>query len=206
MPVTATTYVKLDLVLLLEEDPELVKNLFSIVDHFVFDYLRKSASLQCQPVHRFPMSNFKDAFTQIEREPYHGLAMMEANQDTLVRVAREVQSRSLAEVIDPDGTCVLAGGLGGLGRSIAKLLADNGARKLVFLSRSGGSADAQAFVNSLDGVDAKAIAVDITDRKALEALLPALGKISGVVQCAAIIRVSPSSPPHRVLSPPAGCD
>ncbi|TQN73231.1 Highly reducing polyketide synthase SAT13 [Colletotrichum shisoi] len=188
VPVTATTYVKLDLGLLLEEEPELVKSLFSIVDHFVFDYLRKSASLQCQPVHRFPMSNFKDAFTQIEREPYHGLTMMEANQDTLVRVAREMQSRSLAEVIEPDGTYVLAGGLGGLGRSIAKLLADNGAKKLVFLSRSGGGADAQAFVNSLDGVDAKAIAVDITDRKALEALLPALGKISGVIQCAAVIR------------------
>ncbi|KZL83622.1 beta-ketoacyl synthase domain-containing protein [Colletotrichum incanum] len=188
VPAATTTYTKLDLCLLVEEDPDLVKDLFSMVDRFAFDYLRKSSSLQCQPVHRFPMSAFEDAFKQIEREPYHGLTIMEANQDTLVRVAREVQTKPLAEVIDPEGTYVLAGGLGGLGRSIAKLLVDNGAKKLVFLSRSGGNADADTFLKSLYGADAKAIAVDITNRKALEGLIPALGRVSGVVQCAAVIK------------------
>ncbi|GKT69670.1 polyketide synthase [Colletotrichum tofieldiae] len=188
VPVTATTYTRLDLGLLVEEDPDLVKDLFSMVDRFAFDYLRKSSSLQCQPVHRFPMSAFEDALKQVEREPYHGLTIMEANQDTLVRVAREVQTKPLAEVIDPEGTYVLAGGLGGLGRSIAKLLVDKGAKKLVFLSRSGSSADADTFLKSLHGADAKAVAVDITNRKALEGLIPDLGKVSGVVQCAAVIK------------------
>ncbi|GKT50772.1 reducing polyketide synthase PKS1 [Colletotrichum spaethianum] len=188
VPITTTTYVKLDLDLLVKEDPELIKDLFSLVDRFAFDYLRKSSSLQCQPVHRFPMSTLEGALKQIEREPYHGLTILEANQDSLVRVARQMQTKPLAEAIDPEGTYVLAGGLGGLGRSIAKLLVDNGAKKLVFLSRSGGSADAKTFLKSLHRVDVKAIAVDITDRKALESLIPALGKVSGVVQCAAVIK------------------
>ncbi|KAK1985893.1 beta-ketoacyl synthase domain-containing protein [Colletotrichum cereale] len=188
VPISATAYIKLDLGVLLEEDPDLVKDLFSTVDRFVFDYLRKSSSLQCRPVHRFPMSAFGDALKQLEREPHHGLTIAEANQDTLVRVAREVRTKPLADVVDPEGTYVLAGGLGGLGRSIAKLLADNGAKKLVFLSRSGGGAGSEAFFESLRGVDAKAVAVDITDRKALEALVPGLGKVLGVVQCAAVIK------------------
>ncbi|KAK1971981.1 beta-ketoacyl synthase domain-containing protein [Colletotrichum sublineola] len=186
--VSATAYIKLDLGLLVEEDPDLVKDLFSMVDRFAFDYLRTSSSLQCQPVHRFPMSALEDAFKQLERDPHHGLTIVEANQDTLVRVARAARTKRLADVVDPEGTYVLAGGLGGLGRGIAKLLADNGAKKLVFLSRSGGGAKADTFCKSLSGVDAKAIAVDITDRKALEALVPGLGKVSGVVQCAAVIK------------------
>ncbi|EFQ26763.1 beta-ketoacyl synthase domain-containing protein [Colletotrichum graminicola] len=188
VPVSAAAYIKLDLGLLVEEDPDLVKDLFSIVDRFAFDYLRASSSLQCQPVHRFPMSALEDAFKQLERDPHHGLTIVEANQDTLVHVARAVRTKSLADAINPEGTYVLAGGLGGLGRSITKLLADNGAKKLVFLSRSGGGAEANTFFESLCGVDAKAIAVDITDRKALEALVPDLGKVSGVVQCAAVIK------------------
>ncbi|KAK1992151.1 beta-ketoacyl synthase domain-containing protein [Colletotrichum falcatum] len=188
VPVSAAAYVKLDLGLLVEEDPDLVKDLFTTVDRYAFDYLRASSSLQCQPVHRFPVSALEDAFRQLERDPHHGLTVVEANQDTLVRVARSVRTKPLADVVDPEGTYVLAGGLGGLGRSIAKLLADNGAKKLVFLSRSGGGAEADAFFESLYGVDAKAIAVDITDRKALLALAPGLGKVSGVVQCAAVIK------------------
>ncbi|KAK2037085.1 beta-ketoacyl synthase domain-containing protein [Colletotrichum somersetense] len=188
VPVSAAAYVKLDLGLLVEEDPDLVKDLFIMVDQFAFDYMCADSSLRFEPVHRFPMSTLEDAFKQIERDPYHGLTTVEANQDTLVRVARAVRTKPLADVVDPEGTYVLAGGLGGLGRSIAKLLADKGAKKLVFLSRSGGDAEADTFFESLCGVDAKAIAVDITNRKALEALVPGLGKVSGVVQCAAVIK------------------
>jgi hypothetical protein len=41
--------------------------------------------------------------------------------------------------LDPNGTYVLAGGLGALGLNIANMMADRGAKHLVFLSRSGGS-------------------------------------------------------------------
>lgn len=183
---------RFDVATIMKDDPDLIKEFFTTVDHFAFDYLRKSSSLQCQPVHRFPMSNFEGAFKQIDKAPYHGLVTMTADRDTLVPVATETQIKPLADAIDSKGTYVLAGGLGGLGRSIAKLLADNGAKKLVFLSRSGGNQDAQDFLHHLSksGVQATAAAVDITDLQALRALAPTLGKIAGVVQCAAVIQVS----------------
>ncbi|KAK1731468.1 beta-ketoacyl synthase domain-containing protein [Colletotrichum acutatum] len=187
---TSTMFMRFDVATIMKDDPDLIKEFFTMVDQFAFDYLRKSSSLQCQPVHRFPMSNFEGAFKQIDKTPYHGLVTMTANRDTLVPVATVTQIKPLADVIDPKGTYVLAGGLGGLGRSIAKLLADNGAKKLVFLSRSSGNQDAQEFLHCLSksGVQATAVAVDITDLQALKALAPTLGKIAGVVQCAAVIQ------------------
>ncbi|KAL3303878.1 putative polyketide synthase [Colletotrichum asianum] len=187
-PVSTTTFVKLDLSVLLEEDPELVMELFQHVDQLMPKRMPKTSSLQCDPVRRFDMSDFESAFKHMDKEPYLGLAVMEAKPETCVPVAKEMHTKSLASVIEPDGTYVLAGGLGGLGRSIAKLLADNGAKKLVFLSRSGGGPDAEAFLKSLKGVSARSIAVDIMDTDALKRLVPELGKVSGVVQCAAVLQ------------------
>ncbi|KAF9871551.1 beta-ketoacyl synthase domain-containing protein [Colletotrichum karsti] len=188
VPIAGTAFIKLDVGVLLQEDPDLVMDIFHDVNDFVWKYLAKSSRLQVEPVHRFPMSDMEAAFKQIEQEPNHGLTMMMAKPEIQVPVAHEIHTKPLAAVIDPHGTYVLAGGLGGLGNSIAKLLADNGAKKLVFLSRSGGSPDADVFFKSLSGVDARAIAVDITDRDALEKIVPDLGKIAGVVQCAAVIK------------------
>lgn len=195
VPVSATSFIKLDVGLLLKEDPELVMDIYHRVDEFAFDYLRRSSSLQCRPARNFTMSDFEGAFKQIEKEPYHGLAIMTASRELCVPVAQEIHTKPLAASIDPDGTYVLAGGLGGLGKSIAMLLADSGAKKMVFLSRSGGGPGAEPFLKSLahKGVDARAIAVDIMDQQALETLLPGLGNVSGVVQCAAVIKVSAHS-------------
>ncbi|KAL0937741.1 polyketide synthase (beta-ketoacyl synthase domain-containing protein) [Colletotrichum truncatum] len=186
VPVAATAFIQLDIGLLLREDPELIINIFHKVDELVWKYLARYSSLQCKPIRRFPMSDFEGALKQIEKEPYNGLTIMEAKCESSVRVAKEIQIKPLAASVDPEGTYLLAGGLGGLGRSIAKLLADNGVKKLVFLSRSGGTNVAKSFLQSLRGVEVRTISVDITDRQALQTLK--LGKISGVVQCAAVIK------------------
>ncbi|TDZ29479.1 Highly reducing polyketide synthase azaB [Colletotrichum spinosum] len=190
IPASAMTCVKLDIGLLLEEDPELVKALFTAVDEFVSTFLRSDSDLQCEPVHNFALSSLSAAYKHLRRHPHFGLVVMTVDQETRVPVARELSLNPLAGVIDPLGTYILAGGLGGLGRSIANLLAVNGARRLVFLSRSRGGPNAEAFLDGLraEGVDARAVCVDITDREALQTHRLSLGKISGVVQCAAVIK------------------
>lgn len=91
-----------------------------------------------------------------------------------------------------DATYVLIGGLGGLGKAIAKLMVDRGARNLLFLSRSGPKAsEDHDFLDSLArrGVKVSVTRVDICDLDALRCVLANTGlpPIKGAVQCAAVI-------------------
>lgn len=73
--------------------------------------------------------------------------------------------------LDPDATYLLVGGMGGLGRSLARNLAAAGARNIAFLSRSG---DASADAASL--------------RAAMAACERDLPPVRGVVQLAMVLR------------------
>jgi zearalenone synthase (highly reducing iterative type I polyketide synthase) len=98
-----------------------------------------------------------------------------------------------------DATYVLAGGLGGLGRSLARLMVDSGARHLVFLSRSGpGSAAAESIIEEFVPRDVK-VAIhgcDIADAESLAQAFRAISDdsslppVKGIIQCAAVLRDS----------------
>lgn len=103
--------------------------------------------------------------------------------------------RSLA--LDPEATYVLAGGLGGIGRSIAESMFSAGARQITFISRSGAKAEeAKKLLNSLQlrGCTAKAYSCDVSSSAAVEAFIKASAergeRIKGVVQCAMALRDS----------------
>lgn len=102
--------------------------------------------------------------------------------------------------LDPSGTYVLAGGLGALGLNIANMMADRGAKHLVFLSRSGGSrnqADLDRFQER--GILAEAFKCNVNDKAALEKVFRQLRSqgrvIRGVVQCAMVLEVEPLRSP-----------
>lgn len=91
-----------------------------------------------------------------------------------------------------DATYVLVGGLGGLGKAIAELMVDRGARNLLFLSRSGPkTSDDHEFLASVArrGVKVIVASVDICDLRALKSVLASndMPPIKGAVQCAAVI-------------------
>jgi zearalenone synthase (highly reducing iterative type I polyketide synthase) len=93
------------------------------------------------------------------------------------------------------GVFLLVGGMGGLGRSIARMLVSLGARNLCFLSRSAGtSAQARDLLNELSeqGAQTGVIACDVSDASSLATALDKckaeLGPIRGVFQCAAVLR------------------
>ncbi|TDZ29082.1 Reducing polyketide synthase hmp8 [Colletotrichum spinosum] len=98
--------------------------------------------------------------------------------------------------LDPDVTYLLVGGMGGLGRSLARNFAAAGARHIAFLSRSGDkSADAKSLLAELAarwGVTARAYAADAADAASLEAAMAAcerdLPPVRGVVQLAMVLR------------------
>lgn len=103
--------------------------------------------------------------------------------------------------LDPEATYVIAGGLGGLGRSIARWLASHGARFLILLSRSGPQAeDAKVLVANLEqqGVHVEAPKCDITNITTLETVLASCSKrmppIKGCIQSTMLVVVSVSLP------------
>lgn len=95
-------------------------------------------------------------------------------------------------VLKPDATYVLVGGLGGLGKAVAGLLADRGARHLIFVSRSGAKTpeDFQCLSSlSQRGVNALALPVDVCNEDDLRRALSttSMPPIEGAVQCAAVV-------------------
>lgn len=91
---------------------------------------------------------------------------------------------------------MIAGGLGGVGRSMARWFVSNGARNLILLSRSGAtSSEAKILVEELKmkSVNVQTPACDISDPSALDLVLEAcrlsLPPIAGCIQSSMVLRV-----------------
>ncbi|KAM7191829.1 Compactin diketide synthase mokB [Rhypophila sp. PSN 637] len=116
-------------------------------------------------------------------------ALISARQRSLEKGVPELTLRS-------DATYLIPGGLGGLGRVLARWMTSKGARHLVFTSRSGAaSPEAQALLDDLtsQGVHTKAFALDIGSKAAFAELLSSLSNlefpaIKGVITFAMQIR------------------
>ncbi|OLF05944.1 hypothetical protein BU204_36795 [Actinophytocola xanthii] len=110
---------------------------------------------------------------------------------------------------DRDGTVLVTGGTGGLGRELARHLAGRGFRRLVLASRSGPSAagvvDLVAELSAL-GCVADIVACDLADRDRAHELVAAVPGLTAVVHAAGVLDdgVVESLTPealHRVLMP-----
>jgi NAD(P)-dependent dehydrogenase (short-subunit alcohol dehydrogenase family) len=96
-----------------------------------------------------------------------------------------------------DGTHVIVGGTGGLGRSMAKYMIEHGARNIVLLSRSGGGKemveqlqeevkcpDARILVKKCDA------SVESQVRQLVSDCTGSLPPICGIIHAAMVLRVS----------------
>ncbi|KAJ6164002.1 hypothetical protein N7470_002674 [Penicillium chermesinum] len=98
---------------------------------------------------------------------------------------------------DPQATYVIAGGLGGIGRSLASWFPTRGAKNLILLSRSGAVAEsAKVLVNNLAarGVNVATPRCDISNPESLEAALKEcahMPPIKGVIQGAMVLKDRP---------------
>ncbi|TFB00940.1 Compactin diketide synthase mokB [Trichoderma ghanense] len=199
MPPMSVTVANWDLHQLLAEDPDFVAELLDLAIQFIHT-IEFKPSLSAGRKQVFDIGSLKDALLYLQQTPSVGLVSVAAAEDgsSTVRVLNETTTKPLQESLYPEGTYLLAGGLGGLGRSIAELLVQNGARHLAFVSRSGASSDAaKSFLESLQSrkVDARAYSVDICNQSDLErvikdAITVDMPPIRGVFHCAAVLRDS----------------
>lgn len=183
------TYTTVDLQRLSQHRPDFMAD---IMRHS-FEFLG-GADIERSTTHLpvFPASQVESAFRSLATGQHADEAVLSFSDDQIVPC---LDHHELTLDLDPEAVYVLAGGFGGLGRGIAKMLVDLGARRLCFLSRSGAESSAaketlqhlescgvQVWVRACDIADPKAV------RDALETCSSHLGRIRGVIQCAMVLR------------------
>ncbi|MEU4211071.1 SDR family NAD(P)-dependent oxidoreductase [Streptomyces sp. NPDC026206] len=133
----------------------------------------------------FPAHRIEEAFRLMQHSKHIGKLVV--TFDEPVPVHRTPRTMG----IDPDGTYLVTGGLGGFGAETARWLAERGARHLALVSRRGEHApEAPALLEELraQGVDVRAQALDISDPTAVRQLVEAVADgghpVCGIVHSA----------------------
>ncbi|KAJ4415838.1 Type I Iterative PKS [Gnomoniopsis sp. IMI 355080] len=151
----------------------------------------------CKPLNLHTFGEIEDAFRILQQGKHMGKMILTASTEDIVKVVPKPPSPTR---LRPDATYLLPGGAGGLGRSIAKWMAgpDQGAKNIVFLSRSGGETETtRELLTELAamGVRAKAFKCNVAHEEQLVAALKeaqdeGFPRIAGVIQGAMQLRDS----------------
>ena len=181
------SYFGIDADQLMMERPELTARLFREMIALFAEGALHPLPYQC-----FEAEDIVDAFRYMQQSRHIGKIVVTYRNGIRSQHAVEQTRRKLE--LPADATYLVAGGLSGFGLRTAQWLAAKGARSLVLMSRSGcASAEARAGVAELEaaGVKVHAAACDVTDRRALAALLSEIAVIlpplRGIVHAATVI-------------------
>jgi zearalenone synthase (highly reducing iterative type I polyketide synthase) len=144
------------------------------------------------PLTVYPVAGLETAFRTMQQGKHRGKLVLSFGDDAQAPVLCTAKN-SLS--LNPNSTYLFVGGLGGLGRSLAREFVASGARHIAFISRSGdSSADAKATVQDLTtfGAVVKAYRADVADEpaflSAMQQCATDLPPIAGVVQMAMMLR------------------
>ncbi|KAB8205156.1 hypothetical protein BDV34DRAFT_225763 [Aspergillus parasiticus] len=147
----------------------------------------KGAILPIHPITTFPADRVEDAFRYLQKGQHMGKVVVNFSQTLDLPRAPTVPTMSLRS----DKAYLLVGGMGGIGGSIARWMVSNGARQLVFLSRSAGKKEEdKALMDELNemGCNVSAFAGDVCDISAVRnAVSASPAPIAGVIQLAMVL-------------------
>jgi acyl transferase domain-containing protein/NADPH:quinone reductase-like Zn-dependent oxidoreductase/NADP-dependent 3-hydroxy acid dehydrogenase YdfG len=156
-----------------------------------FDLLVPSGNFKpTAPSLSFSVSDTQRALAALHDDPATPVAVSLTDSNASVLTLPTLPPKL---ALDPNGTYVLAGGLGALGLDIARMMAIHGAGHLVFLSRSGGSSKHTPALESLRalGTRADAYSCDVSNTSSVAAVFDQLYKtgckVRGVLQAAMVL-------------------
>lgn len=153
-----------------------------------------------RPIKSFPASQVVDAFRYMQKGQHIGKIVVTMPGEGHASSASnlEIVRRAKSAHFRPDASYLLVGGLGGLGRAVSTWMVENGARSLVYLSRSGGeSLQDKAFVRELSaqGCTAQVFKGDAACQQDVEkAIRDADRPIAGVLLMSMVLQVRASDP------------
>ncbi|KAF3480038.1 uncharacterized protein GIQ15_07014 [Arthroderma uncinatum] len=138
-----------------KERPEMIGRLLRSMMGFFRDGHIRSISID----KIFPGSKMQEAFQHMQQGSHIGKIVLQVrNPESGDLHLGQIQSASTntTAVLDGSASYLLVGGLGGLGRSVAVWMIQNGARSLIFLSRSAGTTDQdKLFVKEVQSMGCK---------------------------------------------------
>lgn len=187
----SASFTAFDGVSFMSEQPErLREGLQSILGLFATKQLYVA-----RPLLVYGIEDVEKVFRQMQDGKTAGKFVIEVKPDAQVSTVLDTRPSFL---LDSKKTYLIVGGLGGLGRRIARWMIDRGAANLVLLSRSGGSGNetAQEFLIELrsQGIRVEAPPCDVADAVALNEILGRcaidMPPIKGCIQGSMVLRDS----------------
>lgn len=158
-------FASVDIDRLAEERPELIqRTLGKILDHLA------AGELTLVETRTFAARDIQQAFEEMTRSRHIGKQLIDFSTGT-VEVLQKPQS---APTIKGDGCYIVTGGTSGFGLMTGRWLAEQGAGRILLVSRSGktakGIAEDVAYMES-KGAQVEAVSVDVSDAAAVQSLV-----------------------------------
>lgn len=155
------------------------------------------STIRRTPISTHSFSQIHDVFRQMKSGgQIEKMVLQPYDEDEILALPR----REPTCQFDHDATYVIAGGLGGLGRSVARWMASQGAKNLILLSRRGPvHIAAKELVKELEATcdNVATPACDVTDSASLREVMiecsKAMPPIRGCIQGSMVLKVSATS-------------
>ncbi|KAK3689344.1 hypothetical protein B0T22DRAFT_427611 [Podospora appendiculata] len=184
----SATFTYLDIPTLIRENPADLGTALAAV----FTLFHSGILQVPHPLTIYPAGEAQEAFRLMQQGKHRGKLVLSFNTPSKAPVLHKAAS-SLR--LDPTATYLLVGGLGGLGRTLAREFVSSGARHIAILSRSGTTNPSSlSFLQTLTslGATVKIYATDVADTSSFHATMAQittdLPPIKGVVQLAMVLR------------------
>ncbi|KKA28074.1 hypothetical protein TD95_004875 [Thielaviopsis punctulata] len=180
------TFIGLDVSMLVHDRPAEVKRLLKkTLDHFIHGHIKPVTVAEVVPA-----KDVMDGFIHLHTNQHIGRVLL--SFESLEALHAVATTKQQAVSFSSFKTYLLAGGMGGLGKSIATWMVEHGARSFVFLSRSAGTSAAdKAFIKELEsqGCRVRAIAGSVVDAETVKkAVQSAPSRLGGIMQLSMVLR------------------
>ncbi|KAI1488341.1 polyketide synthase [Biscogniauxia mediterranea] len=183
-----TRFERFDFMFLAKNDPIRAQRIFQRA----VDLVVEAGLSRTTPITVHPFSDVQNTFRSIQGCEHIGKIVLESNRDDLVPM---LPSRKANSQFSPTASYVIAGGLGGLGKSIARWMVSRGAKNLILLSRRGHLNDsAKELVTELKPLcnNIATPMCDVADReslqRAIDICLTYMPPIKGCVQGSLVLK------------------